>query len=71
MAERGFAFEPFTLEETPTRPCHFCIGAGLIKKDQPCLLIAHDGLASLDPFHPRLGNVRPVLLGCQKAFFYS
>ena len=71
MAEWCLAFEPFAFEEAPARPGHFCIGAGLIQEDQPCLLLTHDRLSALDPFHPRFDDVRPVLLGSQKAFFYS
>ena len=71
MAEGSFAFEPFTFLEPSARSGHFGVGAGLIEEDQPCLLFTHDGLAGLHPFHPRLGDIRPVLLGCQKAFFYS
>ncbi len=69
MAEGRFAFEPLAFLEPSACPCHFGVGAGLIEEDQPCLLFTHDGLAALHPFHACLGNVRPVLFGCQKAFF--
>ena len=71
MAKGCFAVEPFAFLEASARSGHFGVGAGLIKEDQACLVLTHDGLASLNPFHPCFDNVRPVLLGCQKAFFYN
>ncbi len=71
MPEGCRGFELFAFAEAPTCPGHFGVGAGLIKEDQSCLLLAHDGLATFHPFGSCLGDVRPVLLGCQKAFFYS
>jgi hypothetical protein len=71
MAKGCFAFEPFAFLEASAQSGQFGVGTGLIDEDQSCLLLTHDGLTALDPFYPRLGNVRPVLLACQKAFFYS
>jgi hypothetical protein len=71
MAKGSFAFEPFAFLEASTQSGQLGVGAGLIEENQSCLLLTHDGLTALDPFHPCLGNVRPVLLACQKAFFYS
>ena len=45
----------------------FCwLRAGSFRHSSPGC--EHDGLAFIDPFRPRLGQVRPVLFGCPKGF---
>src|SRR5207247_4196051 len=70
-AEGGFGSQSLSFPEPPAQPCHFGVGAGLIKEDQATLMFAHEGLTALDPLKPRRDDIRPVLLRCQKAFFYS
>ena len=69
MAKRRLAVQPFALRRTPAQPGHLGVGSGLIDEDQPPALLAHDGLAAVFPLGPRLGQFRPVLLGCPQSFF--
>ena len=69
MAKWGLAIQPLALGRAPAQPGHLGVGAGLIDEDQPALLLAQDGLAAIFPFGPRLGQLRPVLLGRPQSFF--
>ena len=71
FAEGGIGHEPLSPGAAPAQGRHVGLHAGLVDKDEPARLAAHEGLTEFDPGAARGPDVRAFFLGGQKRFFYS
>ena len=61
--------EPLSARAPPAQGRHVGLDAGLIDEDEPCGLIAHQGLTLVDPRPARRLDVRAFFLRGQQRFF--
>ena len=64
------SMEPFAARRPAPEPGQVGFHRGLVNKDQPMRHMLHARLAALDPGPPGLGDLGPVTLGGDQAFFY-